>query len=102
MRTIRHSKTLPPLPKVWRGVLTTNQAATVAYCSFQSISKAFDAGELRGFVAGRRHRRIPPAELRRWMVAAGIPTDRLDRFLALVGETPAAVAVEVAGCDEAA
>lgn len=100
MKTIRHSKTLPPLPRVWHGVLTTTEAAQLAYVSFQSINKAFDAGELRGFIAGKRHRRIPPAELRRWMTGLGIPTDRLDRFLALV-EAPAAV-MELSLCDEAA
>lgn len=100
MKAIRHSKTLPPLPKVWRGVLTTGQAAQLAYVSFQVVNAAFDAGELVGFIAGRRDRRVPPASLRRWMAGRGVPTDRLDRFLALV-EAPAAV-MELSLCDEAA
>ncbi len=60
-------------------VFTTGEAAKVCNVSQQTIIRCFDSGRLEGFrVPGSRFRRIPRAELIRFMQKNGIPTDRLD------------------------
>lgn len=59
-------------------VFTTGEAAELCRVSQQTIIRCFDAGRLQGFrVPGSRFRRIPRAELIRFMRANDIPTDVL-------------------------
>ena len=65
----------------WTGkqVFTTGEAAEVCKVSQQTIIRCFDSGRLQGFrVPGSRFRRIPRAELLRFMKANDIPTDALE------------------------
>ena len=65
----------------WEGkqVFTTGEAAEVCKVSQQTIIRCFDSGRLQGFrVPGSRFRRIPRAELLRFMKANDIPTDPLE------------------------
>ncbi len=65
----------------WAGkqVFTTGEAADVCKVSQQTIIRCFDSGRLQGFrVPGSRFRRIPRAELLRFMRANEIPTDVLE------------------------
>ena len=60
-------------------VFTTGEAAEICKVSQQTIIRCFDAGRLQGFrVPGSRFRRIPRAELLRFMRANDIPTDILE------------------------
>lgn len=60
-------------------VLTTGEAAELCNVSQQTIIRCFDNGRLTGFrVPGSRFRRIPRAELVRFMKANEIPVDLLD------------------------
>lgn len=60
-------------------VLTTGEAAELCNVSQQTIIRCFDNGRLTGFrVPGSRFRRIPRAELIRFMRANEIPVDLLD------------------------
>lgn len=73
----------------WAGkqVFTTGEAAEVCKVSQQTIIRCFDSGRLNGFrVPGSRFRRIPRAELIRFMRANEIPLDTLgdDRNRVLV------------------
>lgn len=68
-------------------VFTTGEAAEVCKVSQQTIIRCFDSGRLSGFrVPGSRFRRIPRAELVRFMRANEIPLDALgdDRKRVLV------------------
>jgi len=57
-------------------VFTTGEAAELCKVSQQTIIRCFDAGRLQGFrVPGSRFRRIPRAELIRFMKENDIPTD---------------------------
>jgi excisionase family DNA binding protein len=57
-------------------VFTTGEAAELCKLSQQTIIRCFDRGRLRGFrVPGSRFRRIPRAELLRFMAENGIPCD---------------------------
>ncbi|MHC4446566.1 MAG: response regulator, partial [Planctomycetota bacterium] len=57
----------------------TGEAAEVCKVSQQTIIRCFDSGRLQGFrVPGSRFRRIPRAELLRFMKANDIPTDVLE------------------------
>src|SRR5262245_62879074 len=59
-------------------VFTTGEAAKICKVSQQTIIRCFDSGKLRGFrVPGSRFRRIPRAELLRFMKANGIPLTAL-------------------------
>lgn len=73
-------------------VFTTGEAAQVCKVSQQTIIRCFDAGRLQGFrVPGSRFRRIPRAELIRFMKANDIPTDLLEgsrRRLLVVDDDP--------------
>ena len=60
-------------------VFTTGEAAEICKVSQQTIIRCFDNGRLQGFrVPGSRFRRIPRAELLRFMKANDIPTDLLE------------------------
>ncbi|MHC4709754.1 MAG: response regulator [Planctomycetota bacterium] len=65
----------------WAGkqVFTTGEAAEICKVSQQTIIRCFDSGRLQGFrVPGSKFRRIPRAELLRFMKANDIPTDALE------------------------
>lgn len=67
--------------KEWadKQVFTTGEAAKVCNVSQQTIIRCFDSGRLNGFrVPGSRFRRIPRADLIRFMRANEIPTDPLE------------------------
>jgi len=60
-------------------VFTTGEAAEICKVSQQTIIRCFDSGRLQGFrVPGSRFRRIPRAELLRFMKTNEIPTDALE------------------------
>jgi len=60
-------------------VFTTGEAAEICKVSQQTIIRCFDSGRLQGFrVPGSKFRRIPRAELLRFMRANDIPTDILE------------------------
>ena len=60
-------------------VFTTGEAAKICKVSQQTIIRCFDNGSLKGFrVPGSRFRRIPRAELLRFMRSNEIPTDVLE------------------------
>ena len=60
-------------------VFTTGEAAEICKVSQQTIIRCFDSGRLQGFrVPGSRFRRIPRAELLRFMRNNDIPTDALE------------------------
>ncbi len=60
-------------------VFTTGEAAKVCNVSQQTIIRCFDSGRLQGFkVPGSRFRRIPRAELVRFMHTNNIPLERLE------------------------
>ena len=66
---------------IWaeKQVFTTGEAAEICNVSQQTIIRCFDSGRLQGFrVPGSRFRRIPKAELLRFMKANDIPTEGLD------------------------
>jgi len=68
-------------PSKWQDkqVFTTGEAAEVCNVSQQTIIRCFDSGRLNGFrVPGSRFRRIPRAELIKFMRANDIPLDPLD------------------------
>lgn len=57
-----------------KDVFTTGEAAELCQVSQQTIIRCFDRGRLQGFrVPGSRFRRIPRAELSRFMDENGIP-----------------------------
>ncbi|MHC4990591.1 MAG: response regulator [Planctomycetota bacterium] len=67
--------------KSWadKQVFTTGEAAEVCKVSQQTIIRCFDSGRLQGFrVPGSRFRRIPRAELLRFMKSNDIPTEILE------------------------
>ena len=60
-------------------VFTTGEAATICSVSQQTIIRCFDQGLVKGFkIPGSRFRRIPRAELIKFMKANGIPTGDLE------------------------
>ncbi len=65
----------------WSGkqVFTTGEAAEICRVSQQTIIRCFDSGRLNGFrVPGSRFRRIPRAELIRFMKDNEIPLDSIE------------------------
>ncbi|MHC5025980.1 MAG: response regulator [Planctomycetota bacterium] len=67
--------------KSWadKQVFTTGEAAEICKVSQQTIIRCFDSGRLQGFrVPGSRFRRIPRAELLRFMKNNEIPTEVLE------------------------
>jgi excisionase family DNA binding protein len=60
-------------------VLTTGEVARICGVAPRTVTKWFDAGQLRGFkIPGSRDRRIPRESLVRFMKAHGIPLRGLD------------------------
>jgi len=60
-------------------VFTTGEVARICGVAPRTVSKWFDAGQLRGFkIPGSRDRRIPRESLVRFMRAHGIPLRGLD------------------------
>jgi two-component system OmpR family response regulator len=60
-------------------IFTTGEAAEICKVSQQTIIRCFDAGRLGGFrVPGSKFRRIPRAELIKFMKGNEIPTDILE------------------------
>ncbi len=59
-------------------VLTTGEVAKICNVAPRTVSKWFDAGQLKGYrIPGSKDRRIPVAQLIRFMKAHGIPFDGL-------------------------
>jgi excisionase family DNA binding protein len=84
-----------------KDVLTTGDVARLCGVAPRTVSKWFDAGQLRGFkIPGSRDRRIPRDSLIRFMRAYGIPLKGLDgattRVLIVDSEYDAADALRVA------
>jgi excisionase family DNA binding protein len=73
-------KSQPDLRELARKeVFTTGEAAAICNVSQQTIIRCFDSGRLNGFrVPGSRFRRIPRAELVRFMRTNDIPLDPLN------------------------
>lgn len=62
-----------------REVLTTGQVAKICRVAPRTVSKWFDNGQLRGYrIPGSKDRRIPLAQLVRFMKAHGIPMEELE------------------------
>jgi two-component system, OmpR family, response regulator RpaA len=60
-------------------VLTTGDVARLCSVAPRTVSKWFDSGELRGYrIPGSKDRRIPVAQLVRFMRANGMPLNGLD------------------------
>jgi excisionase family DNA binding protein len=60
-------------------VYTTGEAADICKLSQQTIIRCFDSGQIGGFrVPGSKFRRIPRADLLRFMKENNIPLDGLD------------------------
>ena len=76
-----HSRTHARPDNQWadKQVFTTGEAAEICKVSQQTIIRCFDSGRLQGFrVPGSRFRRIPRAELLRFMRSNEIPTENLE------------------------
>ena len=59
-----------------KDVLTTGEVAKICNVAPRTVSKWFDSGALRGYrIPGSKDRRIPVAELIRFMRAHGIPME---------------------------
>ncbi|TVQ31367.1 MAG: response regulator [Phycisphaeraceae bacterium] len=59
-------------------VLTTGEVAKICNVAPRTVSKWFDAGQLKGYrIPGSKDRRIPVNQLVRFMKAHGIPLDGL-------------------------
>ncbi len=68
-----------------KDVLTTGQVAKICNVAPRTVSKWFDTGQLRGYrIPGSKDRRIPVAQLIRFMKAHGIPLNGLDGGLVKV------------------
>ena len=72
-------------------VLTTGEVAKICNVAPRTVSKWFDSGSLKGYrIPGSRDRRIPSAELMKFMRAHGIPLEGLSsgrtRVLIVDGE----------------
>ncbi|MFQ5490055.1 MAG: response regulator [Phycisphaerae bacterium] len=62
-----------------KDVFTTGQVAKLCNVAPRTVSKWFDSGQLRGYrIPGSRDRRIPKAQLVRFMQAHEIPIDGLE------------------------
>lgn len=60
-------------------VFTTGEVARICSVAPRTVSKWFDSGQLRGYrIPGSRDRRIPLAELMRFMKAHGMPVEALE------------------------
>jgi len=87
-------------------IYTTGEAATLCKISQQTIIRCFDSGRLKGFrVPESKFRRIPRAELLRFMRDNSIPTDEIEggaRRILVVDDDPEIVDLfkDVLGRDE--
>jgi excisionase family DNA binding protein len=62
-----------------KNVLTTGEVAKICNVAPRTVSKWFDAGQLRGYrIPGSKDRRIPVEHLIRFMRVHGIPLNGLD------------------------
>jgi excisionase family DNA binding protein len=62
-----------------KDVLTTGEVAKICNVAPRTVSKWFDSGSLKGYrIPGSKDRRIPVAELVRFMRSHGIPMDALN------------------------
>ena len=62
-----------------KDILTTGEVAKICNVAPRTVSKWFDSGQLRGYrIPGSRDRRIPLAQLIRFMKVHGIPLNELD------------------------
>ncbi|MBL9002016.1 MAG: response regulator [Phycisphaerae bacterium] len=60
-------------------VLTTGEVAKICNVAPRTVSKWFDSGALKGYrIPGSRDRRIPAAELAKFMRAHGIPIEGMN------------------------
>jgi excisionase family DNA binding protein len=63
-----------------KDVLTTGEVAKICNVAPRTVTKWFDSGQLRGYrIPGSRDRRIPTAELIRFMKAHNMPTDGIEK-----------------------
>lgn len=61
-----------------KDVLTTGEVAKICNVASRTVSKWFDSGQLRGYrIPGSKDRRIPVANLVKFMKGHGIPFDGL-------------------------
>lgn len=61
-----------------KDVLTTGEVAKICNVASRTVSKWFDSGQLRGYrIPGSKDRRIPVANLLKFMKGHGIPFDGL-------------------------
>lgn len=61
-----------------KDVLTTGEVAKICNVASRTVSKWFDSGQLRGYrIPGSKDRRIPVANLIKFMKSHGIPMDGL-------------------------
>ena len=61
-----------------KDVLTTGEVAKICNVAPRTVSKWFDSGQLKGYrIPGSKDRRIPVAELAKFMKSHGIPMDGL-------------------------
>ena len=68
-----------------KDVLTTGQVAKLCNVAPRTVSKWFDSGQLRGYrIPGSKDRRIPIAQLVRFMRVHGMPLNGLDGGLTRV------------------
>ncbi len=75
--------------RVRKNVLTTGEVAKLCNVAPRTVSKWFDAGQLRGYrIPGSKDRRIPVDQLMRFMRAHGLPLNGLDRETTQWGLTP--------------
>ena len=93
--TMGHARDEPTPPPIGKEIFTTGEAAELCRVSQQTIIRCFDRGRLGGFrVPGSRFRRIPRADLSRFMDENGIP-NRLrsveSRRILIVDDDPAIV-----------
>jgi excisionase family DNA binding protein len=62
-----------------KDVLTTGEVAKICNVAPRTVSKWFDSGALKGYrIPGSRDRRIPTAELVKFMRAHGIPLEGMN------------------------
>ena len=62
-----------------KDILTTGQVAHICKVAPRTVTKWFDTGQLKGYrIPGSRDRRIPAAELLRFMRTHNIPTDAIE------------------------
>ena len=62
-----------------KDIFTTGQVAQICKVAPRTVTKWFDTGRLKGYrIPGGRDRRIPAAELIRFMKMYNMPTDQLE------------------------